>query len=93
MATQRTPRKGERTIYRTRPASSKGNGMPVSKEGEVVWIDTNAALNIVNRSPRKGMTRTSLYVWLDKYAGLGKKSGGRWVVNKARLLDILGLDK
>jgi len=54
---------------------------------ETNWVDSNEAMDIVQK---EGIpcTRTSFLNWIQKYE-LGKKVGGRWYVDKIKLLDWL----
>lgn len=52
------------------------------------YIDTNAALDIIKNGGISPVSLPTLINWIRNYK-IGKKIGGRWRVNKQKLIEML----
>lgn len=55
---------------------------------EIVYIKTADARKIIFQAGVGAPTPTTLISWISKYK-LGKKIGGRWVVDRQKLQDFI----
>ena len=62
-------------------------GFPFAKE----WIDTNAALELASQYG-VSVSRVTMINWASD-RGLGKKVGGRWLIDKKELIIFLEGEK
>ena len=62
------------------------------EEKQIIWIDTNEALEIMQKSTiiklRYKPNRPTLISWAIRY-NLGYKFAGKWQINKQKLIDFL----
>ena len=59
-----------------------------SKTVNIEYIDTNEARKIIKNIRGTPLSLWSLISWIRVY-GIGKKVGGRWWINKAKLVSML----
>ena len=60
----------------------------MSKQQGKEYMNTKHALEVIKKIGTKPTSLTTLISWINVY-GIGKKVGGRWWVNKAKLIDML----
>lgn len=77
--------RGKMELIVAKEIGSKPNGLPI-------YINTDEAVKVVEIMSGRRMTTATIRNWAI-WSGIGKKLGGRWLVNKQKLIEFIRTGK